>query len=354
MLLDEAHEEPDDQYGDDERDEAADAEDGELCGRERVALEEELHEAQPRGTHHDGDCEVERELCRDGARAAEQQATDDGGAGTRGARHHGEHLEDAYADGRSPTELAHALDAGVDVCQRGLAGRDGLGVGLEVLRAGLERPLDRDALRLVLTGGLDDDERDAVGDERGRDDERAAEVIFHPIVQRDADEGRRQARDDDLPPQPPGALALLRGLRPGERVQRTEEHDAHGEDGAELDDDEEHVPEVLGDVQRHELAEQEHVSRARDGQPLRDALDEPVQGRLQKFDDVQAQSPLAYGGPVPATCPRPSRPRGRAPPRGGADEADSIMTFCAGARRNATRESCAARRARANDRGAHG
>ena len=70
---------------------------------------------------------------------------------------------------------------------------------------------------------------------------------------------------------------------------------ADGKDGAELDDHEEHVPEVLGDVQREELVEQQHVTGRGDGQPLGNALHNTHQDR---FDDLEKRNKSLLQHPV--------------------------------------------------------
>ena len=46
-----------------------------------------------------------------------------------------------------------------------------------------------------------------------------------------------------------------------EGIELAKEHDADREDGPQLDDDEEHVPEVRGGTEPHELVEEQHVAR---------------------------------------------------------------------------------------------
>ena len=130
---------------------------------------------------------------------------------------------------------------------------------------------------------LDDDERDAVDDERRSDHERAAQMLLHPVVERDAHRGGRHTRNHDLCPHPPRGAALLRRLALGERVELVEEQHAHRKDGPELDNHQKHVPEVRAHIKFYELVEQQHVARGRDGQPLGDALDQSIQGRPQQL-----------------------------------------------------------------------
>ena len=109
---------------------------------------------------------------------------------------------------------------------------------------------------------------------------------LHEVVERDADDRRGYAAEHDLAPQGPGAAAPLGALRRGERVQLMEEQHADGEDGAQLDDDLEHVPELLGHVQLDELVHQDEMAGRGDGQPLGDALDDAQERGFQQLDDV--------------------------------------------------------------------
>ena len=115
-------------------------------------------------------------------------------------------------------------------------------------------------------------------------------MLLHEVVERDTDNRRGQAAHDYLAPQIPGGTALLSRLAKAERQQVTYEQHAYGENGAELDDDEKHVPEFLGDVQLDELVHQDHVTRRRDGQPLRDALDQAKEGGFEQLDNIHVSS----------------------------------------------------------------
>jgi hypothetical protein len=187
--------------------------------------------------------------------------------------------EEANAQGRLPVEVVDVLDAGVRVCH--LRDRELLlRLGRAVVRAGeVARAvrtgracracrnggacggLGHQALCAALADGLDHDEGNAVEDERGGDHEGAAQVVLDPVVKRQANHRGRNAGDDSLGPERPGGAALVGGLRAREGVELVEEGDKNGDDGAELDHHEKHVPEVLRDTERHELLEKEHVPR---------------------------------------------------------------------------------------------
>ena len=144
-----------------------------------------------------------------------------------------------------------------------------MGTSVTSVRRGL---LGHARRELVSAPTLDHDERDAVDDERGSDDPRVVEVLLHEVVQRNADNRRRQAAHDDLAPQTPGVAALLARLAKPKRQQVTDEQHAHGQDRAKLNHHEEHVPELFGHVELDELVHQDHVAGRRDGQPFRNAL----------------------------------------------------------------------------------
>jgi len=144
---------------------------------------------------------------------------------------------------------------------------------------------------LVGAPTLDHDECDAVDDERRSDDPCVVEVLLHEVIERDANDRRRQAAHDDLAPQAPRVAALLLRLAKAKGQQVAQEENANGENSAKLDHDEEHVPEFLGDVELDELIDQDHVPRRGDRQPLRDALDQTEKRGFKQFDDVQRTSP---------------------------------------------------------------
>ena len=100
------------------------------------------------------------------------------------------------------------------------------------------------------------------------------QVRFEKIVEEDADDACGDAGDDDLAPEPQNAL-LHDGLRlvlPLEGEKPFPEHDDDGEDGAQLNDDVEHLFEGVARVEGQKLVEEDEVSRAGNGQPFGDAL----------------------------------------------------------------------------------
>ena len=105
-------------------------------------------------------------------------------------------------------------------------------------------------------------------------------MLLHEVVERKTDEGSGNASQDDLAPQAPRGGAPLRSLARRERVEVVEVHHDDGQNGTQLNDNEEHVPELLGDVELDELVDENHVARRGHRQPLGDALDEAKERRF--------------------------------------------------------------------------
>ena len=59
----------------------------------------------------------------------------------------------------------------------------------------------------------------------------------------------------------------------------------HGQDGADLDDHQEQRKELRGNLELHEIVDEDHMARRRDGQPFGDALDDAYEEGLQRFND---------------------------------------------------------------------
>ena len=78
-----------------------------------------------------------------------------------------------------------------------------------------------------------------------------------------------------------------------EWIELVEEVHAHRQDGAQLDNDLEHAPELFCHVQADEFINENHVTRRRDGQPLGDALDQTEKRRFEQLDDIQ-RIPLPF------------------------------------------------------------
>lgn len=146
-----------------------------------------------------------------------------------------------------------------------------------------------DFRRFALVRGFDRDERDAEHDERDGNRCIVVEQFLEQVVPFQADNRRRDARNDDLAPQTDdvavdgdgrAAVAALIALHRPDLVPE-QNHDR--ENCAELNDDLEHLVERIRNIELHELVEQYHVARAADRQPLRDALHDTEQERIEPF-----------------------------------------------------------------------
>ena len=105
-------------------------------------------------------------------------------------------------------------------------------------------------------------------------------MLLHPVVERQTDRRRRNAAEHNLAPQHPGVATALLALAGRERIELMEEQHTDGQNGAELNHDQEHIPERLAHVHLDELVHQDHVTGRRDGQPFGDALDQAHEGRF--------------------------------------------------------------------------
>ena len=133
---------------------------------------------------------------------------------------------------------------------------------------------------LVRAPVLDHDKQHAVHNERQRHDGSVVEMLLHPVVERQADRRRRNAAEHDLAPQHPRVATALLALAGRKRVELVEKQHADSQNGAELNHDQEHIPERLAHVHLDELVHQDHVTGRRDGQPFGDALDQAHEGRF--------------------------------------------------------------------------
>ena len=126
--------------------------------------------------------------------------------------------------------------------------------------------------RLVLHGGagatqtaavaaLHDDEHHAVQDEHGGNGDLVVEVGVHPIVEQDAHDCRRDASDGNHPPQPPGRALLIGAFARAQGIELMEVQREHGQDGADLDDHQEQPEELRGNLELHEVVDEDHVAR---------------------------------------------------------------------------------------------
>ena len=66
-----------------------------------------------------------------------------------------------------------------------------------------------------------------------------------------------------------------------------EEQYANGKDCTQLNNHQEHIEKRLAYIELDKLIDQDHVAGGRDGQPLRNALDQTQESRFKQFDDIQ-------------------------------------------------------------------
>ena len=112
-------------------------------------------------------------------------------------------------------------------------------------------------------------------------------MIFHPIVQRQADNRRRNASEHDLAPKLPRVAAPLLALAGRKRIELMKKQHADSKDCTQLNNHQKHVEKCLAHVELDKLIDQDHMTGRRDGQPFRDALDQTQEGRFKQFDDIQ-------------------------------------------------------------------
>src|SRR5699024_1720237 len=117
---------------------------------------------------------------------------------------------------------------------------------------------------------LDNQEQDTKQDQHNGDRLVIVEQGVEYVVEQDANHAGGDRGHQDLAPHvhlfavdPPAAAHAE-----GEDIGPVDQHD--GKDGAKLDDDQEDLPERLGDVKLDKLVEQDHVSGAADREPFGD------------------------------------------------------------------------------------
>ena len=290
MTADEAHEPLDGDERNHKGHNAAHAQDGDLVGAERAALDEVLDQLERTRAKHNGNSQEERKLRRHRARAAQKQAADDGRTGARRTRHQRKHLEAADTQRSLPAEVLERGDGTkvqilviVLILSGGRGGRRKVRTGGTSTRhhsTRTKRTGNGHFLALARAPVLDHDKQHAVHNERQRHDGSVVEMLLHPVVERQADRRRRNATEHNLAPQHPGVATALLALAGRERVELVEKQHADGQNGAELNHDQEHIPERLAHVHLDELVHQDHVTRRRNGQPFGDALDQAHEGRF--------------------------------------------------------------------------
>ena len=197
VLFHKVHQEADAQQGDDKRDDKAYRQDSGLrTGKESLAgsdlLGEEFAQLQDTHTHHGGDGQEEGELRSHRPGTAQDDSAQDGSAGAGSAGNDGQGLEQADAQGNLPGEVAGAADS------RGAAAI------------------------------LDHEEAHAVDDQSSGYHPGVHQMLIHPVIEGEANDGRGDASQNYQAPQGPG-LPLLMGRFPGrEGVELMEKQHEYG------------------------------------------------------------------------------------------------------------------------------
>ena len=120
------------------------------------------------------------------------------------------------------------------------------------------------------------------------------EVLLHKVVERDADERRRQARKHDLAPERPRGAPALATLARAKRVELVEEQHAHPQGWAPSWITTRNM--FMNSSLTFSLMNSSTKimwPRARDGQPLGDALDQAEKCRFEQFDGDSTEPPLS-------------------------------------------------------------
>ncbi len=276
MATHKAHEPLDSQQRNHKGNQATNTHNCSLVYAKAAALKEELHKLKRARTKHNGDSQKERKLRSNRARAAQKQAANDGGARARGARNKRKHLEAAYAQSGLPRKLVECCNlAKVQIV---LAISCGGGSKMATSRTSTRQNVH--GLALTSTARLNHNKGNAVDNQRNCYHGSIVEMLFHPVVQRQTNGSSRDAAQDNLAPKLPRICAALLALGRREGIELVEEQHTDRQNGAQLDNHEKHVQKRVRHVELNKLINQNHVAGRRDGQPLRNALDQTKERRF--------------------------------------------------------------------------
>ena len=217
------HQSPDDQQAHQERHHAPHDQHADLCAGGGDAAEQKFQPLDGGRPQHGGDGHEEGEFRAGAASHADEDRTQNGGAGAGGAGDQAQALEAADEQGGLIVDGVHVLH--------------------------------RLSTHAVGVAPLHQNEGHAVDDQRDGDHGGVMEVGFHPVVKQHAHDARRDDGGDDLEPQLPCLLFLPLRLPGRERVELMEEQDDHGQNRPQLDDHVEHAPEFVGNVQGNEFVQ---------------------------------------------------------------------------------------------------
>ena len=217
------HQPPDDEQAHHKRHHAPHDQHADLCAGGGDAAEQKFQPLDGGRPQHGGDGHEEGEFRAGAASHADEDRTQNGGAGTGGAGDQAQALEAADEQGGLIVDGVHVLHR------------------LSPHAAGV--------------APLHQNEGHAVDDQRDGDHGGVMEVGFHPVVKQHAHDARGDDGGDDLEPQLPCLLFLPLRLPGRERVELMEEQDDHGQNRPQLDDHVEHAPEFVGNVQGNEFVQ---------------------------------------------------------------------------------------------------
>ena len=124
---------------------------------------------------------------------------------------------------------------------------------------------------------LDQNKEHTIQDQHQRHDEAVIEILVQEIIEEDADDGRRDAGDDDLDPEvDPGRHETDASVRATTRKwpELTKEGSDDREDRAQLDHDLEDLVILIRLIQPDQFIHEDHMSGTGDRKPLGKALHE--------------------------------------------------------------------------------
>ena len=262
MLFDEIHQEFDGDEGNDERHDGPQQQSENFRSRESAVLQYELDDFYKTRAEHDGNGEKKGEFRGGGAGDAHEQRAEDGYARTRGAGNQGQHLKRADDQRRLPIDFVRRIDF-------------------------------EDAVFILV---FHDDKSDAVEDEHGGDDQRGAYfLIYFVFVENDADDSRGDTGDDHFSPKLKDILLddgffLILPLK-GKQLFPKQNDD--GENGAQLNDDVEHIFESVALSKGTKGVHVNDMPRAGNGKPLRDPFDDAQQNDFEYFCKFHKDPPTS-------------------------------------------------------------
>ena len=204
-------------------------------------METEFYQFQQTCAQHGGHRQKERKLCGSGPGNTQQQRAHNGGAGAGSTGNHGQSLKKTDEHGGFVINLT-------------------------------------DFLHLWCTGSVpvfNDDERNAVKNQHDGNGDGVTEMGFQKIVQQQTQHRRGNAGGDHVEPHGENRLLNDRLFPKTEGPHFMPEYHHNSQNRTQLNDHKEHFLERFRHIQSNQIIQQEHVSGAADGQPLRNTLYNP-------------------------------------------------------------------------------